>query len=113
LDESSDEQGVDVGLEERVDTLGAEVVVDTQESTKPCEPLPDPHPALFLEDVLRTIFEWADIPTRAAGAVVSRRFMRPALASLWHKSAKLFDILNLIAPLEREPSMLVSTLTRV
>ncbi|CCO32898.1 hypothetical protein RSOLAG1IB_03611 [Rhizoctonia solani AG-1 IB] len=106
LDESGDEQGVDVGLEERVDTLGAEVVVDTQESTKPCEPLPDPHPALFLEDVLRTIFEWADIPTRAAGAVVSRRFMRPALASLWHKSAKLFDILNLIAPLEREPSML-------
>ncbi|CAE6466938.1 unnamed protein product [Rhizoctonia solani] len=105
-DESSDEQGVDVGPEERVDILGLETAIDIQANTKTPEPLPDPHPALFLEDVLRTIFEWADIPTRAAGAVVSRRFMRSALASLWNKSAKLFDILSLIVPLEREPSML-------
>ncbi|CAE6476287.1 unnamed protein product [Rhizoctonia solani] len=105
-DESSDEQGVDVAPEERVDVLGVETIVETQQNTKTSEPLPDPHPALFLEDVLRTIFEWADIPTRAAGAVVSRRFMRPALAALWHKSAKLIDILSLITPLERESSML-------
>ncbi|KAG8734388.1 hypothetical protein FRC11_002330 [Ceratobasidium sp. 423] len=106
-DESSDEQGVEVGSEERVNVPGVEVAVeDTQDISKDSEPLPDPHPALFLEDVLRTIFEWADIPTRAAGAAVSRRFMRPALTALWRKSAKLFDILSLIAPLEREPSML-------
>ncbi|CAE6424428.1 unnamed protein product [Rhizoctonia solani] len=106
-DESSDEQGVEVGSEERMDVPGDEVVVeDTQDISKESEPLPDPHPALLLEDVLRTIFEWADIPTRAAGAAVSRRFMRPALTALWRKSEKLFDILSLIAPLEREPSML-------
>ncbi|CAE6438057.1 unnamed protein product [Rhizoctonia solani] len=106
-DESSDEQGIDVGSEERVDVPAVEVTVeDTQDVSKVSEPLPDPHPALLLEDVLRTIFDWADIPTRAAGAAVSRRFMRPALAALWHKSAKIFDMLCLIAPLEREPSML-------
>ncbi|CAE7099770.1 unnamed protein product [Rhizoctonia solani] len=106
-DESSDEQGIDISSEERVDMPGDETAIeDIQEVLKASEPLPDPHPALLLEDVLRTIFEWADTPTRAAGAAVSRRFMRPALAALWHKPAKIFDVLSLIAPLEREPSML-------
>ncbi|KAH7343663.1 hypothetical protein B0J17DRAFT_643357 [Rhizoctonia solani] len=106
-DESSDEQGIDVGSEERMNVPAIEATVeDIQDVSKVSEPLPDPHPALLLEDVLRTIFDWADIPTRAAGAAVSRRFMRPALAALWHKSAKIFDMLCLIAPLEREPSML-------
>ncbi|CAE6422710.1 unnamed protein product [Rhizoctonia solani] len=105
-DESNDEQSADVGFEER-DVPETEVTIeDAEETSKTPEPLPDPHPALLLEDVLRTIFDWADTPTRAAGAAVSRRFMRPALAALWHKPAKIFDVLNLIAPLEREPSML-------
>ncbi|CUA70073.1 Leucine-rich repeat-containing G-protein coupled receptor 4 [Rhizoctonia solani] len=105
-DESNDEQSADVGFEER-DVPETEVTIENPEETsKTPEPLPDPHPALLLEDVLRTIFDWADTPTRAAGAAVSRRFMRPALAALWHKPAKIFDVLNLIAPLEREPSML-------
>ncbi|CAE6523650.1 unnamed protein product [Rhizoctonia solani] len=112
-DESSDEQGVDVSSEERADVPGVEGTVEViHDISKTSEPLPDPHPALLLEDVLRTIFEWADTPTRAAGAAVSRRFMRPALAALWHKPAKIFDVLSLIVPLEREPSMLSYCFTR-
>lgn len=108
-DESNDENSVDAGSEGRVEILDTGVTMEgPSDVLKAAELLPDPHPALLLEDVLRTIFEWADNQTRARGAVVSRRFMRPALAALWRKSAKMFDMLSLIVPLEREPSMLVS-----
>lgn len=109
-DESLDDgHSVDAASEGRADIPEAEPVVEKEpEVAQVTEVLPDPHPALLLEDVLLAIFECADVPTRARGATVSRRFMRPALASLWRKSAKMFDIFSLIAPLEREPSNLVS-----
>lgn len=113
-DESIDDgHSVDAASEERADVPETEPVVEKEtEVVQVNEVLPDPHPALLLEDVLLAIFECADGPTRAHGATVSRRFMRPALASLWRKSAKMFDIFNLIAPLEREPSNLVSQAMR-
>ncbi|KAG8750630.1 hypothetical protein FRC12_012796, partial [Ceratobasidium sp. 428] len=107
-DESlSDGHSVGDASDPRPDVLEEEITINTPvEMLKEPEILPEPHPALMLEDVLQAIFECADVPTRARGAVVSRRFMRPALAALWRKSAKMFDIFSLIAPLEREPSIL-------
>ncbi|QRW01482.1 hypothetical protein RhiLY_00479 [Ceratobasidium sp. AG-Ba] len=112
-DESADDgHSVDTGSDDRPEVLDQETPLEPPVDTKEPEILAAPHPALFLEDVLLAIFECADIPTRARGAVVSRRFMRPALAALWRKSAKMFDIFSLIAPLEREPSILSYCFTR-
>jgi hypothetical protein len=109
-----DGHSVDAGSEGRPDILESETTAERPlDVAEDPEVLPDPHPALFLEDVLLAIFECADVPTRARGALVSRRFMRPALAALWRKSAKMFDIFSLIAPLEREPSILVSKTTHI